>query len=188
MIFFTADTHFCHSSIIRHCGRPFATVDEMNRALIDNWNSLVTDRDEIYVLGDFMYKGKGRDANGILSKLKGRKYLIEGNHEKYLSDPEFKKEAFEWVQNYHLLKYEGVKIVLFHYPLMSWDGSHHGSVHLYGHVHNSGIQYPEYGENLRLLGPRAFNVGVDVNDFYPVSVKAIFEKIKTAQTENKNNA
>jgi len=46
-------------------------------------------------------------------------------------------------------------------------------------VHNSGIKYPEYGEKLRLLGPRAVNVGVDVNDFFPVSVKEILEKTGT---------
>jgi calcineurin-like phosphoesterase family protein len=176
MIYFTADTHFCHSNIIGSCDRPFNNADEMNRVLIDNWNSLVTDKDEIYILGDFLYKGKGKDANNILSKLKGRKYLIVGNHEKYLADPEFNPEAFEWINYYYVLKHEGVTIVLFHYPMLSWDGSHHGSVHLYGHVHNSGIKYPEYGEKLQLLGPRAVNVGVDVNDFFPVSVTAIFEK------------
>jgi len=170
MIYFTADTHFCHSNIIGSCGRPFDNADEMNRALIDNWNSLVTERDEIYILGDFLYKGKGKDANNILSKLKGRKYLIVGNHEKYLADPEFKPEAFEWINYYYTFKHEGIKIVLFHYPMLSWDGSCHGSVHLYGHVHKG-------EEKLNLLGPRAVNVGVDVNNFYPVSVKAIFEKI-----------
>ena len=178
MIFFTADTHFCHSKIIGSCERPFADVFEMNKAMIDNWNSLITNRDEIYILGDFMYKGKAKDANEILSKLKGRKYLIKGNHEKYLDDPEFKPEAFEWINNYHVFKHEGVKIVLFHYPMLSWDGSYRGSIHLYGHVHNSGIKYPEYGKKIELLGPRAINVGVDVNDFYPVSIKAIFEKVE----------
>jgi hypothetical protein len=48
-------------------------------------------------------------------------------------------------------------------------------------VHNSGIKYPEYGKKLELLGPRAINVGVDVNDFCPVSIKAIFEKVETAK-------
>jgi len=187
MIFFTADTHFCHSNIIGSCERPFTDVFEMNKAMIDNWNSLITNRDEIYILGDFLYKGKGKDANEILSKLKGRKYLIKGNHEKYLDDPEFKPEAFEWINNYHIFKHEGVKIVLFHYPMLSWDGSYRGSVHLYGHVHNSGNNYPEYGEKLQLLGPRAFNVGVDVNGFYPVSIKEIFERVEKAKAMNADN-
>jgi calcineurin-like phosphoesterase family protein len=178
MIYFTADNHFCHGNIIGSCQRPFKNVDEMNRAMIENWNSYVTDRDEIYILGDFMYKGTGKDANNILSRLKGKKYLVKGNHEKYLTDPEFRPKAFEWIREYHVLKMEGgMKVVLFHFPMMSWYGSHHGSIHLYGHVHNSGIKYPDFGEKLKMLGPRAINVGVDVNFFYPVSIKQIMESV-----------
>jgi hypothetical protein len=35
MIYFTADTHFCHADIIRFCKRPFADVDEMNETLVE---------------------------------------------------------------------------------------------------------------------------------------------------------
>ena len=104
MIYFTADTHFCHANIIRNCDRPFDDVHQMNRIMIEKWNSYVTDRDDIYILGDFMYKGKGRDANEILSKLKGRKYLVKGNHENYLTDINFRQGAFEWVKDYYVLR------------------------------------------------------------------------------------
>jgi len=43
LIFFTSDQHFCHTKIITMRNRPFADVDEMNKALIANWNSVVTD-------------------------------------------------------------------------------------------------------------------------------------------------
>ena len=55
MIFFTADNHFCHANIIRNCDRPFCDVNAMNRIMIEKWNSRVTDSDDIYILGDFMY-------------------------------------------------------------------------------------------------------------------------------------
>ncbi|MCL2130350.1 MAG: metallophosphoesterase [Treponema sp.] len=177
MIFFTADTHFCHSNIIHSCERPFDCVDEMNLALIKNWNSLVTRNDEVYILGDFLYPGSAREANEILSKLKGRKYLVKGNHEKYLTDPEFKSGAFEWIKDYYILKHESMNFVLFHFPLLSWYRSHYGSIHLYGHLHNSGIKNPDFRKKLNLLGPRAVNVGVDVNDFYPVSMYQIIEAV-----------
>jgi calcineurin-like phosphoesterase family protein len=148
----------------------------MNKEMIERWNSYVTARDEVYILGDFLYKGTGREANKILEKLKGRKYLIKGNHEKYLTDPEFKPDAFEWIKDYYFLKYEGKELILFHYPILSWNKSHHGSIHLYGHVHNSAFKHPEFGEKIKMLGTRAVNVGVDVNDFYPVSIKQIVEK------------
>jgi calcineurin-like phosphoesterase family protein len=186
MIYFTADTHFCHSNIIGSCERPFDNVVEMNRAMISNWNSYVTDRDDVYILGDFLYKGTGKEANDILAKLKGRKYLVKGNHEKYLDDPKFNCEAFQWVKDYHVLKLEGgTMIILFHYPVLSWHSSHHGSILLYGHVHNSGLKHPDFGEKLKLLGPNAINVGVDVNDFYPVSIKQILDKVKGENNEGK---
>jgi len=175
MTYFTADTHFCHGNIIGSCYRPFKDVREMNREMISKWNSYVTDHDEIYILGDFLYKGTGREANRILSELKGRKYLIKGNHEKYLDDPEFNQKAFEWVKDYYVLKYEGMEIILFHYPILQWYKSHHGSIHLYGHVHNNAERYPEFGEKEKILGIKAVNVGVDVNNFYPVSIKRILE-------------
>jgi calcineurin-like phosphoesterase family protein len=185
MIYFTADTHFYHSNIINSCERPFKDVFEMNKVMIQNWNSYVTDRDDIYILGDFIYKGKGKEANEILSKLKGRKYLITGNHDwKFLNDPVFETKYFEWVKDYYLLKLEGgMKVILFHYPLLSWDGSHHGSIHLYGHVHNSGIKYSDFGKKIEMLGHRAINVGVDVNDFYPVSIKQILDQVKNIKEE-----
>jgi len=183
MIFFTADNHFCHNNIIGSCERPFADLVEMNQIMIQNWNSLVSARDEVYILGDFLYKGRAKDANEILAKLKGRKYLIIGNHERYITESDFNHESFEWEKDYFLLKYEGRKFILSHYPFFSWDGSHRGSIHLYGHVHNSGIKYPEYGEKLKMLGSRAFNVGVDVNDFYPVSIKDIIARVESAKRE-----
>ena len=184
MIFFTADTHFCHNNIIFSCKRPFSDVSEMNRIMIENWNSCVTEKDDIYILGDFMYKGKVKDANEILSKLNGRKYLIRGNHEKYLEEPLFKLNAFKWVKDYYVLKLKGkIELVLSHFPMASWEDSNHGSIHLYGHVHNDILKYHGFEEKLQLLGPRAINVGVDVNDFHPVSLNAILDKIQDSKVK-----
>jgi len=156
----------------------------MNNEMIHKWNSVVSKKDEIYILGDFMYKGKAKEANEILSRLNGKKYLIKGNHEKYLDDKEFNYDAFEWVKDYYVLKAEDLQIVLFHYPILSWYNFHHDSIHLYGHVHNSGILNPEFGETLKILGTRAINVGVDVNDFYPVSIKEIKQRVSSKTEDN----
>jgi len=182
MIYFTADTHFCHGNIISLCNRPFKDVETMNNALIKNWNGYVTNNDEIYILGDFLYKGDGRTANKILSRLKGKKYLIRGNHDKYLEDSQFDGKAFEWVKDYHVLVYKGTKIILFHYPILEWDAYYKGSVHLYGHVHNSAEKNPEAGERIKSLSSHAVNVGVDLHDYCPVPIEKIIEIIneKTA--------
>ena len=175
MIYFTADTHFFHSNIINLCDRPFKNVDEMNKVLIRNWNSYITELDEIYILGDFLFKGTGAQANAILNTLKGKKYLIRGNHDKFLNDENFDMSAFEWVKDYFVLNYKKMKFVLFHYPILEWDGFFKDSVHLYGHVHNSGKD-PGQNKRLSVLENKAFNVGVDVNNFFPVSIETIIKK------------
>ena len=77
-IWVTSDTHFNHNNIIKYCDRPFADADEMNEALIENWNSVVKDGDIVYHLGDVYMGGK---IEPILRRLKGRKRLILGNHD-----------------------------------------------------------------------------------------------------------
>ncbi|MGX7234640.1 hypothetical protein [Enterococcus italicus] len=68
MKYFIADTHFFHEAVIGFSNRPFHNVEEMNQKLIENWNNVVkSPRDEIYILGDFVYKGDGKQANEILN-------------------------------------------------------------------------------------------------------------------------
>ena len=77
-IFFTADLHLGHSNIIKYCNQPFQTVEEMNEKLIQNWNDTVSDKDDIYVVGDFAFMGI-KHMEEFLKRLKGRKYLLRGN-------------------------------------------------------------------------------------------------------------
>jgi len=174
MIYFTADMHFCHANIIKLCGRPFHNMAEMNEKLIENWNFCVKEKDEIYVLGDFLYKGNGIEANNILKRLNGIKYLIKGNHDLFIKDEIFDKNNFQWIKDYYVLSYQKIKIVLFHYPIFEWEGYFSDSLHLYGHVHNCG-KNAEQQKRFNLLGKRAINVGVDVHNFSPVSIQSILK-------------
>lgn len=79
MIYFTADTHFGHYNAIRFCDRPFASAEEMDEAMIQNWNDRVTGNDTVYILGDMFFRST--NAEGILKRLKGKKRLIVGNHD-----------------------------------------------------------------------------------------------------------
>jgi calcineurin-like phosphoesterase family protein len=177
MIFFTADTHFNHSNIINLCKRPFSDVGQMNETLIRNWNSCINNNDEIYILGDFLFKGSGIEAESIINRLNGKKYLIKGNHDKFIEDKNFNENNFEWIKDYYVLHYQKMKFILFHYPIFEWDGYYGNAVHLYGHVHNSGNNRKEQ-EKFKILGKRAINVGVDVNNFYPISIEKIMNGIK----------
>ena len=56
-LFFTSDTHFNHTNILRYCNRPFKTVGQMNETIITNWNNVVGPDDVIFHLGDFCLGG-----------------------------------------------------------------------------------------------------------------------------------
>lgn len=78
-VFFTSDSHFCHESIIHMTNRPFTNAEEMNNALIKNWNNVVGKNDIVFHLGDFCF-GTPSKWKSILEQLNGNIYLIVGNH------------------------------------------------------------------------------------------------------------
>lgn len=143
MRYFISDLHFYHENIIKLDGRPFADCHEMNEALIDIWNARVKRNDEVYILGDFS-SGSGEETNYILDKLEGIKYLIVGNHDKYLSDKAFNRTYFNWIKSYYELRDGNYRVILSHYPIICYNGQQYvdesglsNTYMLYGHVHNS---------------------------------------------------
>lgn len=168
MIYFTADTHFGHKNVIRFEARPFQTAEEMDEALIRNWNGKVSPEDEIFILGDLTLKGPKR-ANELLEQLHGRKYLIRGNHDGYVDHVSFHKEHFLWVRDYYELTYQGRLFVLCHYPLLSWNRMRAGAFHLHGHMHNR----PSRNESNRKLGIARLDVGADAQAMAPVSIEEL---------------
>ena len=177
MVYFSSDQHFFHHNVINMCDRPFADLDEMHSALIDNWNSVVRKDDEVYILGDFSFKGSGAQVNEVLKQLTGKKYLIKGNHERYLNDKDFDASAFEWIKDYAVINYKDARFILFHYPILEWAHYHRKSIHLYGHIHNNTSHIAEDTERISVLGSRAINVGVDANFFFPISGKEIYDRV-----------
>ena len=99
-IFYIADLHFSHFNCLRFDNRPFSTIEEMDEALINNWNSVVSDEDTVYILGD-MFWCKVDKSIEILKQLNGKKRLIKGNHDR-CHDNRFKK-YFEKISSIMLL-------------------------------------------------------------------------------------
>lgn len=160
-IFFTADLHLGHDSIRRHCGRPFATIEEMDEAIISNWNGIVTARDLVYIVGDFAW----RNHNHYLARLKGKKILITGNHDKMSQDC---LRNFTEVHQLLARTIDQQLVVLCHYCMLVWPSSCHGAWHLYGHSHG---RIKEDQTTLRS------DVGVDVWDFTPIQWELIRIKL-----------
>ena len=175
-LFFAADHHFGHANVIRHCNRPYTDVDEMDADLIRRWNEYVPKDGIVIYLGDItMNADPDVVSDYMYRKLNGNfQRFVVGNH-----DLRYERLGVIGCPMDMLLvevRDGGVKqsIHCSHYPLMSWYKMHRGSWHVYGHIHNSKFQNPL---------ARAWNVGVDVNDFRPVSyydLKAIItDRIKT---------
>ena len=185
-VFFTSDTHFYHSNIINFCGRPFKNVEVMNETLIANWNSVVGPDDIIFHLGDFCLGGSAEWTN-ILNRLNGKIYLIVGNHDiKNLRQGYYSR--FEHIAMQMHIEVGKQKIYLNHCPFLCYGGAYRDTWQLFGHVHtskqNTGIDAPR----LHMLFPTQYDVGVDNNNFTPVSFEQVkriierqveqFEKIK----------
>ena len=168
MIYFTSDLHFYHDKVIQHVNRPFYNADEMNRALIRRWNQKVGLQDEVYILGDVTMKGP-QYATEVIRALHGKKYLIRGNHDQFVDREEFDRSLFEWIKDYYELQYENQWFILFHYPIEEWNGFFRGAIHLHGHQHN----HEAYNYVNLETGLRRYDVGVDANGMYPVSIEEI---------------
>lgn len=162
-IFYTADTHFCHDAIRRYCNRPFSSIQEMGVILAKNWNAKIGSKDLVYILGDFCF-GDRKQIKTIADSLNGRKILIIGNHDK-IGEP--KNYGFSEKHKILEIKIETNHITLSHYAMRVWNKSHYDSWQLYGHSH--GCLEPE---------GKQWDVGVDNNNFTPLSYEEIREIMK----------
>jgi len=175
MIFFTSDQHWGHKAVIWMSNRPFENVHEMNLYMIEKWNEVVGEDDEVYFLGDFMFKmSPNTFVQNVLSKLNGKIYLIPGNHDKrYLKKY---MDRVEWAEKYHELYYtheeKEYRFILFHNPIYSWDGMWRGSIHLHGHTHRNthDLYFESIGHKL--------NVNCEFFDYKPISIVEVINMFK----------
>ncbi len=168
-VWFTADHHFGHGSIIQLCGRPFSDVVEMDNAMVERWNAVVGSEDVVWHLGDFAHRCGPNHAAEIFGCLHGKAiHLIRGNHDRKTT------LALPWtsIQHYAEIVIERRLLILFHYALRVWNRSHFGSLSLFGHTHGL------------LPGTSAScDVGVDMWDFRPVSLDEILEMLRRREKE-----
>lgn len=164
---FTGDTHFWHVRMAEQW-RHFSSVEEMNEVLIERWNEVVKPEDRIYFLGDFSFANKGR-TNEIISRLHGQIHMIWGNHDR---TTRALGHRFTATHDYHELKVaddHDQRLVLFHYPILSFHNMHHGAWHLHGHSHSN---LPEDPEVARM------DVGADTHNLTPWHYEEIAEHLR----------
>lgn len=197
MIFVTSDTHYGHKNVIQYCSRPFADVYEMNETMVKNWNSVVTEEDIVYHLGDFSMNHF--NIPKYLPRLKAKEiHLIAGNHDKPFkgSDKWIKQYlnyGFTSVSNVKLLEVEldsknmvTTVIRLMHLPyrdgrtrkedkLFDYRLVDDGVFALTGHSHSPKINRLKFNR---------LDIGVDAWDFTPVPLPEVIKEIKKADVFN----
>lgn len=177
LLFFTSDHHFGHKNVINHCNRPYSSVEEMDEDLIKKWNEVVPKNGLVVHGGDLsMDLPKEILHEKYINRLNGRiVFQIIGNHDRKL-------EKWYAKNNNHYnsfgdrcliivkdddFEYGRKKIVVNHYPELSWYHKENGTWHVFGHVHG----------NLIHPNKNAVDITIDATDYYPLSYFELKNKI-----------
>ena len=189
-IYLTSDNHFSHQHIIKFCDRPFNNVEEMNQKLIENWNNKVPTDGLVFHLGDFAWGGGYEAWKKIRDQLNGNIILIKGNHE-LKNLPQKGEELFEYVTWQMLVEIEGRKIWLNHFPFLCYSGVYRDQKGLvyqaYGHCHSGPNKTGKDLPRLIHTFPTQYDVGVDNNNYEPISWYELNEKIQKQLLKSKFN-
>jgi calcineurin-like phosphoesterase family protein len=173
-VYFTSDTHFGHKNILQFCNRPWETVEEMNEALINNWNSVVKENDIVFHLGDVQLGGGNQLMDNIFPRLNGHIILILGNHDGHNLKPRH-LDLIDAVYEQLTVVIDGILCTLTHCPhgIPGKDPKHQFNLH--GHLHSINNEPSE--ECTVKLRENHYDVGVDNNNYYPICFDDIKKKI-----------
>lgn len=162
---FTADTHFNNEKVLLSAKRPFNTVDEMNRTLVNNWNKTVQNNDTVYHLGDFGVYDTVTALNGNIILVVGEYERLDlkemcGNNEQdfkeYLLNLGFDDVLFR--NAYYNTKPPLGRMKLVHEPIFC----ERDKFNLFAHVHK-----------LQMARRWGLNVGTDCHNFYPIDSEGV---------------
>lgn len=175
-IWFTSDTHFYHDQDFLYGPRGYKSIEEMNEASIERWNSVVRPGDVVYHLGDVLMNHY--DIN-IINRLNGTIFLVRGNH-----DTDNKLSAIaatgklantSCVPTSELIKFGKLSLFICHYPVLTanFDDKHFSQhvINLHGHTHQKGNWL--FADN-----PFIYHVGLDSHDMKPVHIEEIIADIR----------
>ena len=177
-IYLTSDFHFNHNKPFIFLERGFQSIDEMNKTLIENFNSIVKPNDDVYILGDCMLGGADglEKGLGLMSWLKGKLHLIRGNH-----DSEYRWNAYSSLHNVIeketsiFLKYGKYHFYLSHFPSLcsNYDdeGLKHSTINLCGHTHTK----DKFADTDKAI---IYHCEVDAHDNYPILLDNIIQDLK----------
>lgn len=171
-IWMTSDLHLGHDREFIWGARGYADVNEMNMKQIEKFNSVVSDEDEVWILGDLVL-GDIDGGLALLKKLKGKIHVCLGNHDSPKREQAYRDMGWD-VQLCARIKYKKFNFYLSHYPTITHNMEEKElwqvMLNLYGHTHQTSNFYKD--------DPWMYHVGVDSHDGYPVSLDQVIADIK----------
>lgn len=187
---FTSDQHFNHANVMNFCNRPWSDIKEMNQALTNNWNEVVGDKDVVFVLGDFYWAKDPVAVKKKLDELKGTQiFILLGNHDTVDQFSKVKDKRIQMISDTVMVFVSGIdedkpsrehELMLSHFPLATWPHFMRGTINLHGHIHSGPRSRNEIdcpGFDLFLKKDLTYDVGVDNNDYKPVEIREILNKL-----------
>ena len=162
MYWFTADEHYGHKRILEYCNRPFINLDVMDSTIIFYHNKIVKKDDVVVHAGDFCF-GDLKKAKAYIYQLNGSHIFLKGCHDHWMPE----RAKYIWTKTI-----EKLPITVCHYAMRRWKASHYNSWQLFGHSHGRLV-----------LNSKQYDIGVDNNNFYPVS----WEQIKEIMSHKPDN-
>ncbi len=157
-----SDLHFDHENIIKYCNRPFKDREEINKTLLENWNSAISPGDDVLFLGDMAFGRGSHSSSYWLSKLNGNIYFIKGNHEEINIG-----KVFDQV----ILNCSGERYFLTHDPALApkdWD-----EWIIHGHHHNNNVnKFPLINRENKTI-----NVSCELLNYKPIRLSEIIKNI-----------
>jgi calcineurin-like phosphoesterase family protein len=170
-----ADTHFGHKKILQYENRPFSSVQEMDKTIIKNWNNTVTGDDTVIVVGDVSFYGK-EETTKIIKRLKGKKILTLGNHDKWSIDY-WMDVGFDEVYKHKIIYQDW--FVISHIPPHYYNDTT-PYFYIYGHVHSAEM-YPTVTKQTACVSVERWN-------YTPVNLEEIIRQAGlVAQQEGTNS-
>ncbi len=191
-LFFTSDLHIGHRNVLRFCHRPFENEKAMAEEFIKRWNSVVSEDDIVFDLGDMFWFDGRHEVKKFITKLNGTIYKLPGNHDMDITQlfelcPEGKVNICNDIVTLFVSgickekMQKNYEMVLCHYPLATFPHfENNRAIQLFGHIHSGPltenmVDIP--GQDL-ILTKKQYDVGVDNNDYTPIEIRDIYKKLE----------
>ena len=164
-VWFTSDYHLYHQNVLKYDNRPFATLADMHQKIRENHNSVVLPDDYVVYLGDLAFTSNPTPVLNFLNSLNGNFILVRGNHDKLIQETEFELEYHNRIFDLVEITINDAHFSCCHFPMTIWNRSHHGSFHVFGHVHG----------NLPETPGRSMDVGIMTNNYFPYNAMEVIK-------------